>query len=326
MTRLPAARVACVLELLYIMTAFAQGTSEDEAVLHSLRRALRDKDTALRSTRRADAPDYGRKLQAGSDEPHLCGEGDCRVELTTGIAGWSGAARTRSDPTWAQVTHGSWIGNADADAAPHLLVASVSFNVAEPGCASLDVSFAADRKLRSAQLNGHGLSVPPHSHRATTAQAGRSGLTVLRGRGLFSLGTNRLVLTVSNDAGALGLYVSGSVQLLCPLDEAKITMHPTQGPATGGTLVEVRSNTHVYVERWIRCTFGRTSVSGTVVDASTVRCSTPSLASASPQGWVGVELVTSHQGHAMVGVHYKGVLSILRFGHALRILTVSNQP
>jgi hypothetical protein len=151
-----------------------------------------------------------------------------------------------------------------------------------------------------------------------------------RGHGLFAYGTNSLVLTVANDAGALGLYVAGSVQLLCPLDEAAISMHPAQGPVFGGTTIEVRSNVQLYAARWIRCSFGDARVSGTVVDAYTVSCTSPGFTQSNSQnnnqnqnnennamlqatanmmntrGWVDVSLVTSHQGHAAAGVHYQG--------------------
>ena len=126
-----------------------------------------------------------------------------------------------------------------------MLVASVSFHVDNPGCASFDLALAGDGKIRSAQLNGHALTVPSHDFRYTTAQTGTAGLTAARGKNLFSYGTNSLVLTVANDAGAIGLYVEGAVQLLCPLDEATISMRPSQGPATGGTLLELRSNVQV---------------------------------------------------------------------------------
>jgi hypothetical protein len=215
----------------------------------------------------------------------------------------------RGDPLWAQVSHGSWIG-AHADIAHtrarSLLVASVSFHIAEPTCASFALAFAADGHVRSALLNGNSLHVPPHGFRTTTAQVGAAGLTAGRGQGLFSFGLNRVVLTITNDAGALGLYVSGSVQLYCPLDEATISMHPALGPAAGGTTVKLRSNVLLYVERWIRCSFGDTSVHGTVVDGYTMLCRTPELAPLSLRTWVDVAIVSSHQGDASVGVHYRG--------------------
>ena len=42
-----------------------------------------------------------------------------------------------------------------------------------------------------------------------------------------------------------------------------------------------------------------------MIDPTSVRCLTPTLAP-QPRGWVDVEIVTSHQGHAAVGVHYQG--------------------
>ena len=110
-------------------------------------------------------------------------------------------------------------------------VASVSFEISEPSCASFDLSFAADRQVVSAQLNGRPLTVPSHGFLRTTAQEGKPGLRAERGVGLFAHGRNNLVVYVENDAGALGLYVSGNVQLLCPLDEAMVTMRPASGPA-----------------------------------------------------------------------------------------------
>ena len=255
-----------------------------------------------------------RRLQAATPAvgPELCSSGDCRVELTTGLAEWSGARPTRSDPHWAPVYRGQWIGESNPDTARSLLVASVSFRVAEPACASFDLAFAADGRVRSAQLNGRALFVPPHGHRTTTAQLGATGLIAARGAGLFFTGMNSLVLTVANDAGALGLYVAGSVQLLCPLDEASISMRPALGPSTGGTLLELTSNVMLYAERWIRCSFGELSVDGTVyTDGKTVRCVSPNIPRPLLRGWVDVQLVTSHQGLAAVGVHYKGTRSCL---------------
>ena len=223
-------------------------STEDAEVVRSLRRVLREQDASIRTTRRlttagpqtpaAEAPpleDSSRRLQtlSAGTSVALCGSGECLVELTTGLAAWRGADPTRTDPHWAQVTSGSWIGESNPDIAPSLLVASASFRVNEPGCASFDLSIAADGRLRSATLNGHALTIPSHSHRSTTSQSGTPGLIAGRGLNLFAYGSNSLVLTVANDAGALGLYVSGSVQLLCPLDEATISMRPAQGPADG---------------------------------------------------------------------------------------------
>ena len=220
----------------------------DAGTLQSLRQALRDKDAEIRATRRTSAADGGRQLSSSSSSPTssaLCESGACQIDLTTGVAGWLGAGATPSDPRWALVHAGSWIGDINGRTAPSMLVATVSFHIEEPGCASFDLAFAADGKIRSAQLNGHALAVPSHGFQFTTAQTGSVGLTAARGKGLFSYGTNSLVLTVANDAGAIGLYVEGTVQLLCPLDEATISMRPSQGPAGGGTLMELRSNTQV---------------------------------------------------------------------------------
>jgi hypothetical protein len=280
-----------------------------DPVLLSLRRTLREKEAELRSERRRNS---GRQLSSELQvENELCSSGECRIELTTGIAGWVGGHATPPDFHWAKVDgehgyeHGNWIGDSNTVTAPALMVASVSFEITEPGCASFDLAFAADGRVRSARLNGHALVVPKHSYRTTTAQAGTAGLRAARGHDLFSYGRNSLVLTVDNDDGALGLYVSGSVQLLCPLDEATISMKPAAGPVGGHTLVELRSNVQLYVERWIRCRFGGQMMEGTVVDSSAVRCLSPRL-NKQPRGWVDVEIVTSHQGNAAVGVHYQG--------------------
>ena len=56
---------------------------------------------------------------------------------------------------------------------------------------------------------------------------------------------------------------------------------------------------------FIQCRFGGTSSNGIVIGPSTIQCSAPGLAP-QPRGWVDVELVTSHQGAAAVGVHYQG--------------------
>ena len=91
----------------------------DGDVLSSLRRALRDKDTAHRTERRqlARAADGVRQLDdAASSQPRrrteaanveLCSSGDCRIDLTTGIAGWRGAGAMRADSHWAYVDYGS---------------------------------------------------------------------------------------------------------------------------------------------------------------------------------------------------------------------------
>ena len=316
--------LAAISALLALAPALEPANNDD--MLQSMRAALRSKDEQLRTMRRSSdnsafSPDpqsaagvplrepQMRRLQAATPAvgPELCSSGDCRVELTTGLAEWSGARPTRSDPHWAPVYRGQWIGESNPDTARSLLVASVSFRVAEPACASFDLAFAADGRVRSAQLNGRALFVPPHGHRTTTAQLGATGLIAARGAGLFFTGMNSLVLTVANDAGALGLYVAGSVQLLCPLDEASISMRPALGPSTGGTLLELTSNVMLYAERWIRCSFGELSVDGTVyTDGKTVRCVSPNIPRPLLRGWVDVQLVTSHQGLAAVGVNYKG--------------------
>jgi hypothetical protein len=61
----------------------------------------------------------------------------------------------------------------------------------------------------------------------------------------------------------------------------------------------------LYVRGFIQCRFGGTSSNGIVIGPSTIQCSAPGLAP-QPRGWVDVELVTSHQGAAAVGVHYQG--------------------
>ena len=252
-----------------------------------------------------------RRLQQWSGGTTPCTSTDCQTELTTGVAGWVGASATPSDPHWARVYHGAWIG--ESNPARSLLVASVSFRISEPSCASFDLAFAADGRVRAAQLNGRALVVPPHNHHATTAQSSSAGLVAVRGRGLFAFGVNSLVLTVANDAGALGFYVAGAVQLLCPLDEATVAMSPASGPADGATRIELRSNVRLYTARWVQCAFGDYAVQATVVDGYTMRCHTPTMqllhlstASVPTRGWVDVGLVTSNQGAAAVGVHYKG--------------------
>ena len=118
------------------------------------------------------------------------------------------------------------IGESNSQGGPTLLLLSVSFTIAEPSCASFDLTIAADGQIRSVQLNGNALHVPSHGFRATTVQAGVPGLMAARGRGLFARGTNSLVVMVAKDGGATGFYASGSVQLLCPLHEATISMQP----------------------------------------------------------------------------------------------------
>jgi hypothetical protein len=288
--------MACAVGLLccaFSITA-AQQPDVDE-MLNSLRRALREKDATLRS-RRTGGPQRAKSEQAGEssmrrlqstdgDGPQLCTSGACRIELTTGVAGWAGAAATSSDPHWAAVSAGSWIGDSDPDRAPSLLVASVSFDLTEPSCASFDLALAADGRVRAATLNGRALVVPSHSHRVTTSQAGRAGLVAARGSGLFAHGRNSLVLTVANDAGALGLYVAGDVQLLCPLNEATVRMTPAHGPVAGGTIVQLTSNVQLYMERWIVCAFGGTNTYASVVDAYAVRCPSPMLRTPTLRGW-----------------------------------------
>ena len=154
-------------------------------MLHSLRRALRDKDATLRTHHlAADARSTGRQLQARTEASVVCVSGPCMRELTTGLAAWTGASVPRADPHWAPVTHGSWIGDTNVDSSLGLLVASVQFDVDEAGCASFDISFAADGRVASATLNGQHLAVPAHSRRLTTAQAGTPGLLAPRGKGL----------------------------------------------------------------------------------------------------------------------------------------------
>ena len=137
-----------------------------------------------------------------------------------------------------------------------------------------------------------------------TAQDGLPGVVAERA---FAYGTNSLVVSVANDMGAIGLYVDGTVQLLCPLDEATISMSPASGPVLGSTLVEIRSSVQLYVEHWIQCRVSSHESkmsTATVIDASTIRCLTP--VHSQPRGWAEIEVVTTHQGAAAVGVHYQG--------------------
>lgn len=239
------------------------------------------------------------------EEPMVvpCGSDGCQVDLTTGVAQWVGAAALLRKPSWAQVHHGSWIGSPHP--ARQLVVASVSFEVAEPACASFDLSFAIDGRVLSAELNGRPLQVPPHGYRQTTEDAGSEGLVAQRGQAAFALGTNSLVLSVARGAGDIGLYISGAVQLLCPLDEALISMHPTSGPAAGATPVILTSTVHIYTENWIRCRVSGSVVDALVIDASTMRCVTPPLRHRL-RGWAHFEIVTPLQGTVAVGAQYLG--------------------
>ena len=303
--------MACARVVLFAVLATGAGVARSDELVHSLRRALRDKDATLRAARRTAVANHRtdsqphRRLSVAYqvDSPMFCAPGDCSVDITTGVAGWTGAHVIRNHPHWAQVLHGSWIGATQSN-----LVARVQFHVTEPSCASFELAIAADGTLSSALLNGRSLPLPPHGYQSTTALPNPQGLVAARGQSLFAHGTNHLVLAVTNDAGATGLYVNGAVHLLCPLDEATISMHPALGPAAGGTLVELRSNIHLYVKRWVRCNFGQISTVGTVVDASAILCRAPLLPGATSRGWVNVELATSHQGRATVGINYKGPL------------------
>ena len=156
-------RFSCVLLLVAGALAPTTEAQDDAAVISSLRRALREARVSRREPSAA-AASAGRRLGA-AESGALCSSGDCLIDVTTGIAGWDGLGATRSDPHWAPVYHGSWIGDSNPETAPSLLVASVSFHIAEPGCASFDLAFAADGKVRAAQLNGRALVVPQHSHR-----------------------------------------------------------------------------------------------------------------------------------------------------------------
>ena len=229
-----------VVALICLLSLAAQN---DADVISSLRRALRE----ARAGRREAVPPAsiaGRRLQSDSST-QLCSSSDCLIDLTTGISHWTGAGITERDFHWAPVYKGSWIGDSNPATAPSLLAFRIAFSISEPNCASFDLAFAADGRVRAAQLNGRALTVPTHDFRTTTAEAGTAGLMAARGQGFFAYGTNTLVLTVANDAGALGLYVAGSVQLLCPLDEATVSMSPAHGPVDGGTVVLLQSNVQV---------------------------------------------------------------------------------
>ena len=147
--------------LLYAATI----ASEVDDVLTSLRSALRQKYAALRAVRRSAAVEMapGRRLSSTSGD--LCSDGDCRIDSTTGIAGWMGASATPREYHWAEVSRGSWIGGS-SQSAPSFFVASVSFHIAEPSCASFDLAFSADARVVSVQLNGRPLAVPAHSFRS----------------------------------------------------------------------------------------------------------------------------------------------------------------
>lgn len=240
-----------MLLLLLISVALSKVAEPDgrDNVIHSLRRALRETRAVQRKQitevhgHQLSATATGAALAAGA--PQLCSDSNCRIDLTTGVARWLGAGETIPNPNWAPTPHGAWIGYTNPAHAPSVLIASVSFYISEPGCASFHLAFAADGRVQSAQLNGKALAVPSHGHRTTTSQVGTSGLVAARGLGLFALGTNILVLTVTNYAGVLGLYVRGSVQLLCPLDEATVFMKPTRGPTAGHTTITLTSNIKV---------------------------------------------------------------------------------
>jgi hypothetical protein len=214
-----------------------------------LRQTLRSKDASLRATRQLQSHAQSKHQSdaaAHAGQRVSCTLGDCAIDLTTGIAPWSGVGLiAAAQQGWAHIEHGHWIGSTKAASEPKLLVASVTFPISEPNCASFQLAIAAEGKIHSATLNGYPLVVPPHSHRVTTAQAGSEGLDAKRGSNLFKMGSNTLVVTVSSDVAVLGLYVSGYVQLLCPMDEATLTMQPAHGPVYGGTVVELRSNVHV---------------------------------------------------------------------------------
>jgi hypothetical protein len=239
--------------LLSVALTAAVDTDTRDGVISSLRQALREARASMRTSSAATA--RGRQLnpaasaQAATPE-ELCSSGDCLIELTTGIAGWTGAGATVPDPHWAPVYWGKWIGDGNPETAQGLLIASVSFRISEPACASFNLALAADGKVQSAQLNGRPLAVPSHTHRTTTSLAGTAGLVAARGIGNFVSGINTLVLTVVNDAGALGLYVQGSVQLLCPMDEATVSMKPAHGPTAGHTTVVLTSNVQVRACGW----------------------------------------------------------------------------
>lgn len=246
-TRDAAPTMAWLLLVSLVLSRAAESNSRDD-IVSSLRRALRAARAAQAATRN------GRQLSAvvaGKDSFNsatpLCSitSSDCFIELTTGIAGWVGASVTTPDPNWAPIFRGAWIGDADQNTAPSILMASVSFQINEPGCASFDLAVTSDGRVRSAQLNGKYITISSHGQRANTLQEGAAGLVAPRGSGLFAHGTNSLVITVSNDAGGVGLYVLGSVQLLCPLDEAIVSMKPTLGPTAGHTTITLTSNVKV---------------------------------------------------------------------------------
>jgi hypothetical protein len=298
---------SCVLLLLLLLRAVAASVEDVGSVLHSLRRALREKDAALRATRRARSVVQSPRQLHGSVEPtaDVCSSEDCQLDVTTGIAGWLGAHATPREFHWARVEHGQWIGDS-SQTAPGFLVASVSFEITEPSCASFDLPFAADGEIISAELNGRPLAVPHHGFREVTGESdGSHGLVAERGAGAFAYGTNSLVISVASDAGAIGLYVTCTVQLLCPLHEATVSMSPSSGPTAGSTMLTIMSSVRLYVKHEIWCRVGKYSLAAVVIDGSTVRCPTPPLLHA-PRGWADVEVVTSHQGSAAVGVHYQG--------------------
>ena len=133
-SRLPWARALLALALTARVLATQQPVTPDD-VIDSLRRMLRDKDTALRASRSAataaaaaGAISTRRRLGAGTSE--LCGHGSCMVDLTTGIAGWIGAAATPRSFHWAQPERGAWIGDS-GNAAPRFLY--------ELACSNADV-------------------------------------------------------------------------------------------------------------------------------------------------------------------------------------------
>ena len=297
MHALPSRTKVMLLQLLWLQVLMQLAAS---GMVTSLRDLLREEESLHNH-----AASERRSRRRLVDEPMVvpCGSDGCQVDLTTGVAQWVGAAALLRKPSWAQVHHGSWIGSPHP--ARQLVVASVSFEVTEPACASFELSFAIDGRVLSAELNGRPLQVPPHGYRQTTEDAGSEGLVAQRGQAAFALGTNSLVLSVARGAGDIGLYVSGAVQLLCPLDEALISMHPTSGPAAGATPVVLTSTVHIYTENWIRCRVSGSVVDALVIDASTIRCVTPPLRHRL-RGWAQFEIVTPLQGTVAVGAQYLG--------------------
>ena len=318
-TTMAAVHIHLMLARLVLWSAL---TSTAGDLISSLRHMLREKETALRVLPPVNAPDeLARRRLNGAPTSFLCNSGPCRVELTTGVARWVGAAVTSVQPHWAHIIDGSWIG-ISSQAPPSFLVASVSFEITEPACAAFDLAFAADGRVLSAELNGRPIAVPDHGYRQTTADAGTQGLVAERGASLFTTGTNSLLLSISRDSGTIGLYVRGAVQLLCPLDEATISMDPASGPVAGATSVTLRSTVHLYSDGWIRCYMQDHSVDAVIIDTNTVRCVTPSV-SRHPRGWADLEIVTSHQGNSAVGFRYQGQqLPGSFYYHG--VLTVSN--